>query len=142
MTELQTECEQGEQINKFLANKLDAPARQAFVAHLGICEDCAALLRDLREDERLARVSLTAEERSQIQVIVSQARLEVAVRLGNDRRRQEESSPPRPAAPQTPAPQFAPPRLGLPAQDLWRVVWLALAAATALALAGWWFLRG
>lgn len=140
MTQLQTECDQGERINAFLANRLDAPARQAFVAHLGVCEDCAALLRDLREDERLSRIPLTAEERTQLQVIVSQARLEVAVRLENDRHRREESAPQAQTAQM--APQFAPPQLGLAAQNLWRVVWLALAAATALAGAGWWFFGG
>lgn len=132
-TELQTECSQGERINSFLANRLDPPDRQAVVAHLGVCEDCASLLRELREDERLAQIPLTAEERSRIQAIVHQVRTAVAARLEEDRRGRQ-SGTPRAAAPFA---QFAPPRLAQLAPGLGRVFWLAVAAVLALAAALW-----
>lgn len=131
MTELQTECSQGERINSFLANRLDSQERCALVAHLGVCEHCASLLRDLREDERLARIPLTAEERSRIRAIVQEAHAEVRVRLGEDRRERE--GPAEPA----PTPQFAPPGLALLASSPRRVLWLTLTAAASLAAAMW-----
>lgn len=136
MTELQTECSQGERINSFLANRLDSQDRHAIVAHLGVCEHCASLLRDLREDERLARVQLTAEEKSRIRAIVLQARAEVTVRLEDDRRERERSSEAAPA-------QFNSPRLALLTPSFRRVVWLSVGAAAALAAlaAVMWFVR-
>jgi len=100
MTELQAECSQGERINYFLANRLDSQSRQAFVAHVGVCDLCASLLRDLHEDERLARIPLTAEERSRIRAIVHEGREEVSVRLDEDRRQR------RPSPAEAPAPRF------------------------------------
>jgi hypothetical protein len=131
-TELQTECSQGERINSFLANRLDPPGRQAFVAHLGVCEPCASLLRDLREDERLARIPLTVEERSRIRAIVYKVRQEVTVRLEHDSR----SKQPKNLETAAPRPQFAP-GLALLTPSRGRVVWLSVAAALALAAALW-----
>jgi Putative zinc-finger len=148
MTELQTECSQAERINAFLANRLDSESRQAFLAHLSVCEECASLLGDLREDERLARIPLTPQERVQVQAIVRQARQEVVARLAEDHSRQdrrehcredchedcrEQSEQPGPAR----APQFAPPALALLAPGQRRIVWLSAAAAAAFATALW-----
>jgi anti-sigma factor RsiW len=132
-TELQTECSQSERINSFLANRLDPSDRQALVAHLGVCEHCASLLGELREDERLAQIPLTAEERSRIQAIVHQVRSAVAVRLDEDRRGRQ-SGIPRAAAP---VPRFAPPGLAQLAPGLGRVFWLSVAAVLVLAAALW-----
>jgi hypothetical protein len=131
-TELQTECGQSEQVNSFLANRPDAPGWHDFLAHLGVCETCASALRDLREDERLARVPLTAAERSQIRAIVAQARQEVSGRLETDRRRREESPRLQPPV------LTAPPRLTLPSTSPRRVLWLAIAAALVRAAVAWW----
>lgn len=132
-TELQTECSQGEQINSFLANRLDPLDRQALVAHVGVCEQCASLLRELREDERLAQVPLTAEERSRIEAIVHEVRTEVAVRLDQDRRGRQSANPTAAA----PVPEFAAPGLTQLPPGPGRVFWLSVAAALALAAALW-----
>lgn len=156
--QLQTECARSEQINSFLADRLGAQGRHDFLAHLGVCEVCASLLRDLREDERLARVPLTAEERSQVRAIVEQAREQVGVRLESDRGQREQAVEAKPSAPSPaiapPTPPLAPPTASLPTAlsrttppsltvlaptSARRVVWLALAAALVLAATGWWF---
>jgi hypothetical protein len=134
ITQPQTECLQVERINSFLANRLGAPDRYAFVAHLGVCEQCASLLGDLREDERLARIPLTPEERSTLGAIVRKAREEVTGRLEDDRRR-------RVPAPAPPPPQFAPPALAQLSTCSGRVSWLAIAAAWVLVALLWWFFR-
>jgi hypothetical protein len=131
MTQLQTECSQGEQINAFLANRLDSEGRQAFLGHLGVCEECAALLRDLREDERLARIPLTAKEQDRIRRIVREARQQVAARLETERRERPAEPPAAPAVP------LAVPRLAVLPPSLRRVLWLSAAAAAALATAMW-----
>jgi len=136
MTELQAECSQGERINYFLANRLDSQSRQAFVAHVGVCDLCASLLRDLHEDERLARIPLTAEERSRIRAIVHEGREEVSVRLDEDRRQR------RPSPAEAPAPRFRPPLLALLAPGPRRVLWLSVAAAAVVAAAVWASCRG
>ena len=123
-TELQTECSREESINSFLANRLDSASRQAFVAHLGVCEHCASLLRELRRDERLARIPLTAEETSRIRAIAREARDEVTVRLEQDRRERARSAG---------APRFEPPCLALVTPSLPRVFWFSAAAAAVLA---------
>jgi hypothetical protein len=135
MIQLQTECAKSEQMNIFLADGLDAQSRQEFLAHLGVCEACAAALSDLREDERLARVPLTAEERGKIRAIVRQARQEVTVRLEDDRRRHEQATETKLL------PMFPTLELAMPPSNPWRVVWLAIGAALALAASCWWFFR-
>jgi hypothetical protein len=132
-SELQTECSQGDRINSFLANRLDPPDRRAWVAHLGVCEPCASLLRDLREDERLARIPLTAEERNRIRAIVHEVHQRVTVRLDQDSRSKQPKNPETAA----PSPQFAPRGLALQTPSRGRVVWLSVAAAVALAAAVW-----
>ncbi|MEX2301646.1 MAG: hypothetical protein WD733_11955 [Bryobacterales bacterium] len=122
-------------MNTFLADGLDAQGRQEFLAHLGVCEACAAVLSDLREDDRLARVPLTAEERDQIRKIVRRARQEVTVRLEDDRRRHEQATEPKLS------PVFPTLGLTLPPSNPWRVVWLAIAVALALAVSFCWFFR-
>jgi anti-sigma factor RsiW len=133
MIELQTECAQSGQIHSFLANQLDAAGRHDFLAHVAVCEACASLLRDLREDERLARMPLTVAEKSQIRAIVEHAREQVGVRLEKDRQRREGAAEPKPPA------AIPPPGLALSPTASRRVLWLAIAAALALAAAGWWF---
>jgi hypothetical protein len=133
MALLQSECAQSERLNSFLASRLDAETRHAFVVHLGVCESCSGMLRDLREDKRLAGIPLTAEERTQIRTIVGQAREDVARRLEDDRRRHEA------AAEKERPPTFAPLALTLPPPNAWRVYCLATAAALLLAAAIWWF---
>lgn len=126
-TELQTECFREPQVNSFLCNRLGEDARQGFLAHLATCKHCAALLRDLREDDRLARIPLTAEERGQIRAIVGGARREVAARLTRDRDAREDQEP------AVPAPRFDPPGFRLLAGGRQRIFWLSVAVALALA---------
>jgi hypothetical protein len=134
-TEIQAECLLAERINPFVANRLDAAARKALVAHLAVCEPCAALLRDLREDARLSRIPLTLEERSRIRALVSEVRDEVAARLEDDRRERE-----RPAR-AAQAPQFEPPGMALLPSNPGRALWLSAGAAALFAAAlclVWW----
>ena len=135
MIQLQTECAKSERLNTFLADGLDAPSRQEFLAHLGVCEACAAALSDLREDERLLRVPLTSAERDRIRKIVRQAKHEVTAHLEDDRRRHEEATEIKPL------PVFPALALTLLPSSPWQVVWLAMAVALALAASGWWFFR-
>lgn len=133
MTELQTECSRQEQINLFLANRLHPASRPALVAHLKVCEPCASLLRDLREDERLAALPLTAEEWRQIRAIVREARVEVSAGLDRERWSRKLAT----------APTFDPPALPLPSPAWSRVWWLSAAAALVLAaLAAIWLTGG
>jgi integrase len=135
MIQLQAECAKSEQLNTFLADGLDAPSRQEFLAHLGVCEACAAALSDLREDERLLRVPLTSAERDRIRRVVRQARHEVTARLEDDRRRHEQTTEAKPL------PVFPALALILLPSSPRRVIWLAMAVAWALAASGWWFFR-
>jgi hypothetical protein len=80
-------------------------------------------------------VPLTAEERDQIRKIVRHARQEVTVRLEDDRRRQEQATEPKLS------PVFPTLGLTLPPSNPWRVVWLAIAVALALAASLGWFFR-
>ena len=128
------ECAHTAQINPFLSNRLDRDQRQAFLNHLGGCETCSAALRELREDERLARLPLSPREREQLQKIVRQAGRGLETHLVSDTLARVEAVPePEPV-------EFAAPSLLTGSSAvLWRALLFAAAAAALLGALLWWW---
>ncbi len=132
MTDRGTECGHTPEINPFLANMLPLGQRRTFLAHVAACRSCLQTLRALREDERLARAPLTAEERKLVDDLVETAAQRLADHLESDR-----------AAGERPAPVFGPPFFAAPQFEIAGPAWRALlfAIASALLPAGflWWY---
>lgn len=134
VTRFQTECPEEERISPFLAGWLEPERRQGFIAHLAVCKDCADLLRDLREDERLARIPLTREERKAIERIVETGRTDIQEQLEGDRQQREQERAARPPLRR----QYAAPELVLVTGGRFRVLgWSLLAAASLTIVVGW-----
>lgn len=85
MDQNRTECWYAEDLNPFLTGSLTEDRKKAFEEHLRQCSSCPPLIEALREDERLATLPPTPQEKRQLERIVASGRRKLRQHLEQDR---------------------------------------------------------